>query len=78
MLGRVRISSRMCIIITRYSYFHHGGVKKEKKVFFALLLLDQSTISICRHDNKHLTFAHLFQSSRQRDQVRVTLVTSFP
>lgn len=47
-------------------------------ILLAPLLLDQSTISIGCHDNKNLTFAHLFKRSRQRDQVGVALVTSLP
>lgn len=51
--------------------FIHGGT-------FLSFLITQSAILICRHDNQDLTLAHLFQRSRQGDQVGITVVTSFP
>lgn len=74
----------LCELVTSkcaYSYsgviFTHVGGGGEMSCLL-LHFLDQSTIPICRHDNQHLAFAHLFQRGCQRDQVCISLVASFP
>lgn len=68
----------ICIFFHRGGEGVGGGCVGEVSLAPSLVFLQQSTVPVRCHDDQHFAFAHLFERGRQRDQVGVGLVTSFP